>query len=150
MNPLFKNASKSFKDANPRFLHGLGQKDAACANSVRPRGTPGRMNDTEAKFALRLEGMKRAGEIDGWMYESIRVRLADRTTYSPDFYSWKGWTFTTHDGAGEKTWYEFVFYEIKGFRRDDAMVKFKIAREQYPWADFQMWSFTKQGWKQIL
>ena len=79
----------------------------------------GRMNKTEARFALTLEADKRRGEIAQWWFEPIKLRLADSTYYSPDFLILKP------DGL-------LSFVEVKGFWRDDARVKIKVAAETYP------------------
>lgn len=77
------------------------------------------MNKTEAAYAALLDVQKEAGEVAAWFFESVKVRLADRTWYSPDFMV----ILTT--GAVE-------FHEVKGgFVRDDALVKFKVAREMF-------------------
>lgn len=53
-------------------------------------------------------------------YESITLRLADRTTYTPD------WYVIRSDGVVE-------FHEVKGgLTREDAWVKLKVAADQYP------------------
>jgi hypothetical protein len=85
----------------------------------RPQHTPGRMNKREAVYALELEARKRQGEIQGWKFEAIKLRLAARTFYTPDFMVW------LCGGAVE-------FHEVKGHWEDDARVKWKIVQEMYP------------------
>jgi hypothetical protein len=80
---------------------------------------PGEMNNLEAQFAQYLELLKRAGEIEWYSYEGIRLRLAKNTTYTPDFFVMKT------DGA-------LVVYEVKGRWLDDARVKIKVAAELFP------------------
>ena len=68
-----------------------------------------------------------------WKYEAIRLNLADRTTYTPDF-----WCPKIAGGT---------FYEVKGFRRQAGMIKFKVAKEQY--LEFKFYLVTKNkigGW----
>ena len=77
-----------------------------------------RMNNTEHKFEKEyLYPRKLAGEIVSYEFEKIKLRLADRTFYTPDF-------FVTYPNY-------FEFIEVKGFWRDDARVKIKVATEQY-------------------
>lgn len=83
------------------------------------------MNKTEAAYALILEARKRDGEIQDYLYEKVKLRLADNTFYTPDFF------VLDKDGYVE-------FVEVKGFLRDDALVKYKVAAEQYPWARWKM------------
>lgn len=87
---------------------------------VRPRQRhqPGTMNKTEAKYAARLELLQKAGEIVSYRFEAIKFRLADRTFYTPDF------LVVTAD--------EIQCHEVKGFWREDARLKIKVAAEMYP------------------
>jgi hypothetical protein len=84
----------------------------------RPRHEPGKMNKRELQHAEDLKIMTKAGELLWWAFEPMRLRLADRTTYTPDFLVMKA------DGSLE-------FQEVKGFMEDDAAVKFKVASEMY-------------------
>ena len=43
------------------------------------------MNQTEARYAGYLDGMKHTGEVVAWAYEAVKLRLADKTFYTPDF-----------------------------------------------------------------
>lgn len=95
---------------------GLIPPDPPRTKTAKPRG----MNKTERSFAVEfLEPLKLAGEICHWEYETIKLRLADKTWYTPDFPVWlPPWTL--------------IFVETKGgFIRDDAMGKLKIAAEQH-------------------
>jgi hypothetical protein len=79
----------------------------------------GKMNKTEAAYAQHLEALKACCEIVWWKFEAIKLRLADNTFYSPDFFIMKA------DG-------ELVAHEVKGFMMDDANVKIKVAGEIFP------------------
>lgn len=83
------------------------------------------MNKTEAAYASMLEMKERAGEIQGYVYEKVKLRLASNTYYTPDF------MVLDKEGYIE-------FHEVKGRLRDDALVKFKVAAEQFPWARWVM------------
>lgn len=85
---------------------------------TRPK-RDGSMNKSEAAYARHLEQLKLAGEIARWEFESVKLRLADRTFYTPDF------LVMLPDGLIE-------FHEVKGFWEDDARVKIKVAAEQHP------------------
>lgn len=86
---------------------------------------PSRMNKTEALYANYLEIKKKAGEVLYYRYESVKLRLADNTFYTPDF------LVINKEGYIE-------FHEVKGYLRDDAAVKFKVAADQYDWARWVM------------
>ena len=81
------------------------------------------MNKWETMYAEELMQRKMNGEIQWFGYESIKLRLAKATTYTPDF------VVVLPDGRVE-------FHEVKGFWRDDARVKIKVAAELFPWARF--------------
>lgn len=79
----------------------------------------GQMNKTEQAYHDRLELLRRAGEIQWFKFEGIKLRLADNTTYTADF------AVMAADGTLE-------LHEVKGFWQDDARVKIKVAAELYP------------------
>lgn len=92
------------------------------------------MNRTEAKYAGELEVRRLAGEIWAWWFEPLKLRLADKTYYTPDF-------LVQH--ADDRL--EFV--EIKGHWEDDARVKWKTAAELCPWAWFTAITVSRGGRK---
>lgn len=79
----------------------------------------GVMNKTEAAYAASLEFRKIAGNVAWYKFEGVKLRLADNTFYSPDFF------VMLSDGQLEA-------HEVKGFWRDDAKAKIKIAADMYP------------------
>lgn len=98
----------------------------------------GTMNKTEARYAGHLELRKAAGEILSWSFETITLRLAKRTTYTPDFFV----------VTAER---EIELHEVKGSWRaphqEDARVKIKVAAELFPWARFVSASVDGKSWK---
>jgi hypothetical protein len=92
--------------------------------AARARHTPGAMNKLEARYAAEyLAVQKLAGEILGFRFEPIKLRLADKTWYAPDF------LVITSAGIME-------LHEVKGHWEDDARVKWKVAAEFHPWYQF--------------
>lgn len=79
----------------------------------------GRMNKTEQEYARFLEQRKLAGEIVEYQFEAIKLRLADRTFYTPDFFV---------QGADDV----MQIHEVKGYWEDDARVKIKVAAKEFP------------------
>jgi hypothetical protein len=79
----------------------------------------GQMNNTEQAYSERLERMKTMGEILWFKFEGIKLRLADNTFYTPDFFVMRA------NG-------EFEAHEVKGFWTDKAKVKTKVAADMYP------------------
>lgn len=80
---------------------------------------PGVMNKTEAAYDAHLGLLQAAGEILWRRFEGVKLRLADKTFYTPDF------AVMAADGVME-------MHEVKGFWEDDARAKIKIAADQYP------------------
>lgn len=100
---------------------------------MKPLPPRQRMNRTEAAYATRLEMLRRAGEIVDWGFEPIKLRLADRTWYTPDFLV----VFADR----------FELHEVKGFWRDDARVKWKVAAELFPWFQFVAVTRKRGQWQ---
>jgi hypothetical protein len=97
----------------------------------------GVMNKLEAEYAELLTEKKYCGDVAWWRFEGLKLRLADNTFYTPDF------AVMLRNGQLE-------CHETKGFWRDDARQKIKIAADQYP---FRFIAVTKEakcrggGWK---
>ena len=95
----------------------------ATAGRRRPgravRRQQGVMNKTEKAYADHLEKRKLAGEITCYEFDCLKLRLADKTFYTPDFL-----VQLAND--------ELEIHEVKGFWEDDARVKIKVAAAKYP------------------
>ena len=78
------------------------------------------MNKTEQAYAEHLRQRLLAGEIAEFSYEPVKLRLANRTHYTPDF------RVVKQDGLIE-------MHEVKGFWEEDARVKIKVAAELHPY-----------------
>ncbi len=100
---------------------------------ARVESSDGRMNKTEAAYAGELELRRLAGEVAWFAFEAIKLRLAVKTFYTPDF------LVVLADG-------EVQFHEVKGFWREDARVKIKVAAELFPFAFIAICK-TKGGWE---
>lgn len=94
----------------------MNRRDATYALG---RLKPGTMNKTEAAYASYLDLLRHAGEVLWWRFEGLKLRLADNTFYTPDF------AVMARDGVME-------CHEVKGFWRDDARAKIKIAADLFP------------------
>ena len=73
-------------------------------------------------------------EVVAWAYEAVKLRLADKTFYTPDF------VVIRADGGIE-------LHEVKGHWEDDARVKIKVAATQHPWFRFLAVKAGKTGWQ---
>ena len=112
------------------------------------RQPAGKKNQVETAYEAHLKLLLAAGEITGFHYEGIKLRLADNTFYTPDFlvfaadgvvelHDTKGTTRAKANAAGEriqKPWVE-----------EDAKLKIKVVAEMFPFRTFIVWKSTK-GW----
>lgn len=91
-----------------------------------------KMNKTEAAYARHLENRLLAGDILWWRWAPMRLRLANGSYYKPDF------GVLTRDCL-------FEIHETKGFWREAARVRIKVAAEQFPFR-FIAIKKTDGGW----
>ncbi len=104
---------------------------------AKGRHKPGVMNSTEADYAKLLEDLRISGHIAWWKFEAIKLKLAENTTYTPDFFVMLS--------TGE-----LQAHETKGFWRDDAKVKIKVAASLFPFKFVAARKKTKKdggGWE---
>lgn len=95
----------------------------------------GQMNESEKAYAEVLEARKRAGEVEWWVFEGIRLNLAPRTTLTPDFVVMlAGGELQLHDVKG-----------AKAIIQEDAKVKMKVARAKFPFALFYVFPPKRKG-----
>ena len=93
----------------------------------------GEMNKLEAAYAEHLRMRMRAGEVISFAFDALKLRLAEKTFYTPDF------LVLTKDLTIE-------IHEVKGFWEDDSRVKIKVAAAQFPFV-FRAVTKNKQGWQ---
>lgn len=92
----------------------------------------GTMNKTEQAYANELQLRVQAGEVLWWKFEGVKLRLADNTFLTPDFF------VMLADCTME-------IVEIKGHWQDDARAKTKIAASMYPFR-FRALKKVRGGW----
>ena len=86
------------------------------------------LNKTERLFLAYLRQTN-------WQWigiQSVTLKIGDNCRYTPDFPAIKAGTLT--------------FFEVKGFWRDDARVKIKVAARTFPWARFVAVRRKKGSW----
>jgi len=101
-----------------------------------PAQRRGRMNKLESSFAALLDGKQAAGEIIGHSFEVFKIRIAHAAKgawYTPDFLA------VGKDGR-------LVFYEVKGFWREAARLRIKVAADRTKWARFVAVTRKKGEW----
>lgn len=92
-----------------------------------------RMNKTEAAWAAVLEAQRVAGALREWHFEALTLKLAHDCRYTPDFLVIRA------DGTVE-------LHEVKGFWRDDAKVKTRVAARLYPFPILAVSRDGRTGW----
>ncbi len=95
---------------------------------------PGEMNKTERRYARHLEGLKYAGEIEGYVFEGMTFTLVHNVPerrngmiYRPDF------LVITREAVELHEVKAFSKTTGKALVRDDAKDKIKMAAEMFPW-----------------
>lgn len=109
-------------DKAMRQVYGMSMLDAMTADTKAVAPRRGRMNKTEAKRAAELELMKRSGLVRSWCFEGLRFLIADgekKAWFCPDF-------------LVDYVEYGLVIEETKGFWREAARLRIKVAAERYP------------------
>jgi hypothetical protein len=101
-------------------LRVVGNKAVRVTPTEAPKRAPlaRGMNKTERRYANHLDMLKRQGVVLWWAFEAVKLKLAPNTHYTPDF-------LVLRPGG-------FEFHEVKGFWRDDARVKIKVAAVMFP------------------
>lgn len=131
------SAVEYHQDANGRLV-------AKCTDKKPVKRS--RMNKLEARYAQHLDLLQKAGEIVEWRFEPIKLRLAGRTFYTPDF-------FVEVVSVPNQTTTNLIppnslqLHEVKGFWRDDARVKIKVAAELFPWFRFRAVKWVNGQWE---
>ena len=77
------------------------------------------MNKTEARYAQELELRKKVGEVEWYQFEGVTLKLGFDCRYTPDF------AVMLPNG-------DLEMHEVKGFFRDDALVKIRTAATMFP------------------
>lgn len=109
----------------------------AVAKATSPQD--GYRSNLERRYAQHLEARRMAGQIKRWDFEPVNLRLADRTFWMPDF------RVIALDDTEE-------YHETKGFMREDANVKLKVAAKMHPYRFFLVREVPKSkggGWDLI-
>lgn len=103
----------------------LGKPKPKAATVVAYKTSKADMNKTERRF--KAEVLDQMSNVLFDCFGSIKLRLADRTWYTPDFVVWMA------NGAD-------CIFEVKGSwkapHQEDSRVKLKVAAELYPQFQF--------------
>lgn len=112
------------------------------------RRKTGEMNKTESAYNDHLSLLLRAGEIDGFAFEAIKLRLADNTFFTPDFLVMaKDGVLELHDTKGTtKKLRASGRKEAIPWIEEDAKIKLKVVAELFPFRVFAAFK-TSEGWQ---
>ena len=111
--------------ANPPVQH--NKSDTLALGRMKA----GVRNATEAEYEKLLETRRCIGEVLWYRFEGITLRIAKGVSYTPDF--------AVMLASGE-----IELHEVKGYWRDDARAKTRVAAEQFP---FRILAITRPSRK---
>lgn len=115
----------------PRMIEQLGLTKP----KRRHRHRKGEMNKWEARYGAEILSPRvTAGELIGYSYEAIKLRLADKTWYTPDYCAWDEYERTE-------------VHEVKGHWESRDRVRWKVAAEMYPNILFVAATIIKGQWE---
>ena len=120
--------SEAVRRMNPELFGGAPTAKPEVVK-VAPRSVQdlGELKNEGPKYRSKLEREYHAVlKAEGYAYcehEPLRLKLAKRSNYTPDF--------VTRDAAGN-----IVCWETKGFWREAARVRIKVAARLFPWMTF--------------
>ncbi len=85
-------------------------------------------NLLEQAFSLHLQSMLQTGEIQWWKYQPLRLRIGRNKSGKAAYYKPDHGALTAEG--------EFILYEVKGFWREAARVRIRVAAELFPFFRF--------------
>ena len=114
-----------------RVLAAYQQKKKGTVKIARP--TKVYKSKWESEYAKHLDLLCRSNpDILDWKYEAIKLRLADGCWYTPDF------VVVTLQGV--------EFHEVKGYYREAARVRFRVAADTFPYFKFKIIRLKNGQW----
>jgi hypothetical protein len=135
--------SASFRALNPGLFQsrqGVQEPPQAPEGTKRPpkRSKAKELSQSERYMEALLTQFRNRGEIIDFRFEEIILVVGtDLCRYTPDF-------------AVVRPGKPLLFVEMKGAKKwEDSIVKFKAAKKQFPFFEFQMWEHTKEGLTQL-
>lgn len=101
----------------------LAEAEVSAAKPILRQQRGDQLNKLEKAFLGHLQAISSGDYIHA---QAITLKLANGVRYTPDVLLYTDGP----DGHG------VIAYEVKGFMRDDAAVKLKVAASLYPWIKF--------------
>lgn len=129
---LKESKNEAFRRRNPNaFLVMEPKTDFVTGGlAVAINSDEAKLNKTERAYLafIRCIGFAWIG------VQNVTLKLGNDCRYTPDFF------VINQQGHAQAR-------EVKGFMRDDALVKLKVAARLFPWIEFQVVRKTKNGWE---
>lgn len=121
---------------NARVARGKRVDDALIAaitpvasHAIAPSTEVSKLNKTERAYHQHLVCMNYQ-----WLgVQNITLKLANDCRLTPDF------AYLDKDG-------HLVMIDVKGFQREDALIKMKVAARMFPWIRFAIVKKDASGW----
>lgn len=135
--PGYVVVGETARKLNPQTFGTAAQVQGVIADTVASAGkkrirqqTGPMLNKTEAAFYEHLKAQWPGAKV---LPQSFTLKIGNGVRYTPDF------AVITDATNGHPTPVcEFRFYEVKGFMRDDAAVKLKVAASLFPLFGFHL------------
>ena len=124
-------------------LKALLSKADPCPVARPLRQSAGGLNKLEQAFLGHLPADSIHSTV---LTQAITLKIANGCRYTPDFVLTGG---APNDPLTPPCWWGTLLraYEVKGFMRDDAAVKLKVAASLYPWIAFHLVTRKKGVWQ---
>jgi hypothetical protein len=122
----------------------FGRAVFAVRNSYYAKGHKkiGTLNRTELAYAKVLEGLRIGNKVEWFKYEAIKLRLADNTFYTADFFVMtKEGELQVHEVKGSTARKNNLGERVgtKPFILNESNTKIKVAAELFPFRFFIVW-----------
>lgn len=132
-----KELKRSFPNASPDFIRRNAESlvpevSSICAPAIRmePTSPEAKLNKLEREY---LAWLKTLG--DRWIgTQCITLQIGFDCRFTPDF-----WAL---DERGR-----LRAIDVKGFQREDALIKIRVAARMYPWVHFVIAKKNRKVWE---
>lgn len=142
LSERFPNASHAFLQLNRKApqppVYDMTTLSESYKSATKPLKQKGRLRQNASGLNKLEQSFKEylgvnLGPLVPILDQCITLKIANGCRYTPDFIA-----------RGQMG--RLGAYEVKGFMRDDAAVKLKVAASLYPWIKFHLVSRKKGAW----
>jgi hypothetical protein len=99
------------------------------------------MNRLESKYEAYLRDLQRLGHVEWFAYEPLKLKLADKTYYTPDFIVMRpDGAIEVHDTKGTTSVQRESGARVKKpFIEEHSAIKIKACADKFPFRFFAVW-----------